>query len=130
LETGLASGVALLGFAALVESQAGGREHEARIDAVVASRDTSSRSGASARPSGTAAFGASTATEDFQHVVHDRAWLADVDPGWAGGRANLDAFSASAAAVKNILDPYVERGNEYVSAVGHSCSESFQERYF
>jgi len=47
------------------------------------------------------------------------------DPGGPGGRANFDAPAASGAAVDDLAHPYVERGDESVSAVGHTSAGSY-----
>ena len=101
----------------LVEPQAGGRQHEARVDPVVTDRETATGAGACAGPAGAAACRVPATAEDVQHLGNDRQGrLAGVDPSRPGGRADLDALSAAGAAVENLAYPNVESGDESASA--------------
>ncbi|HSE84756.1 MAG TPA: hypothetical protein VLJ79_00890 [Candidatus Binatia bacterium] len=119
MEPGLAGGVTLSQRPSLVEPQAGGRQHEAWIDPVVASRETAAGAGACTGPAGAAACRVPAAAEDVQHLGDDGYRLAGVDPSRPGGRADLDALAATGAAIKDLAYPNVKGGDKGVSAVGH-----------
>jgi len=119
MKPGLAGGVTLGHCPTLVEPEAGRRQHEARVDPVVASGETATGAGACASPASATACRVPAAAEDVQHLCDDRGWLAGVDPGRPGGRADLDALPAAGTAIENVAYSNVECGDEGVSAVGH-----------
>ena len=126
LETGLAGGVAFLYGFPLVEVEAGRRQHEAGIDAVVAGRETTTRAGACLRPAGAPARCVSASTENVQYVADDGCRLPGVDSGRTGGGTDLHASCATGAAVEDFTHSKVERGDECVAAVNHSFTPSYR----
>jgi hypothetical protein len=53
-------------------------------------------------PTGAAACRISAAAQDIEHIADDRVGFGGIDPGGHCGGADLDAFCAPGAAVKNI----------------------------
>src|SRR4029434_1331265 len=99
MKPGLAGGMTLGHCPTLVEPEAGRRQHEARVDPVVASGETATGAGTCASPASATACRVPAAAEDVQHLCDDRGWLAGVDPGRPGGRADLDALAAAETAI-------------------------------
>ena len=103
-----------------VEFEAGRRQHETRVDAIIAGRDAAAGAGARVCPTGAAACRITAAAEDIQHIADDHAGLTGIDPRRRSGRADLDAFRAAGAAVKDVAYPCIDRGDECVSVIGHN----------
>ena len=102
---GSTRGAPLVGLASLVEPEAGRRQHETRVNAVVARRYTSAGAGAGICPTGAAACRITAAAQDIEHIADDRGGLAGIYPSRRRGRADLDAFCTAGAAVKDVAYP-------------------------
>jgi hypothetical protein len=94
--------------AALVELQAGSRQHEARIDAVVASGDTATGAGARAGPAGAAACWIAATAQEVQDFGNDCGRLAAVDASGPSGWTDLNALAAPGAAVEDLTYSNIE----------------------
>ena len=77
-------------------------------------------SGGCGRPAGAAARRITSTTENVQHVANDRARLAGVNPSRSRCRTDFDALRASGAAIKDLVHPGVNCGDECASAVSHN----------
>ena len=120
LESGSPGGAPFARLAPLIESQAGRRQHETRVNAVVAGGNTPAGAGARVGPTGAAARRITAAAQDIQHIADDRGGLAGIDSRRRRGGADLDAFRAARAAVKNVAHAQVDGGDECISVIGHS----------
>jgi hypothetical protein len=121
-EAGLAGAAPFARLAPLVEPQAGRRQHETRINAVIAGRETTTGAGARVGPAGASARWITAAAQNIQHIADDRRRLAGIDPCRRRRGTNLDAFRAAGAAVKNIAHAQIDGGDECISVIGHSFS--------
>ncbi len=76
------------------------------------------------RPAGAPAGRVTAPAQNVEHVAHDGCRFPGVDSGRTGGGTDLDASRAAGAAVEDFAHSNVERGDECVTAVHHSFTQT------
>jgi hypothetical protein len=92
------------------------RQHEARIDAVVAGLDALAGEDAALRPF-VRGLGPAARAQNVEHARHHRLWLGVRDAHRLLHRAGLDTFAATGAGVENVLDAALQGG--FKGHLGH-----------
>ena len=113
---------------ALIQSHARHRQHEARVDAVLAGAQTLAGAGARLGPARADALRIAGAAKDVEHVGHDRARIALVDATWLRGRTHFDAAAAARALLEDVGDPRIQTGDERGFARAHGLAFTLTER--
>src|SRR5439155_7140749 len=111
-----------LGWTSLVQLDAGHRQHEARVHAVVAGLDTCAGARARLRPPGALAVRVAGAAQDVDDLADDGLRIAAIHVRGTGSGTDLDAAAAVRAGVHDLADALVEARHERRFAVTHRSS--------